>query len=157
MKRYSLILAFLVFPFILTSEDVHTIDYKGEEYNIIIPEEDIEEAYIRAMTAYIEEMVDFEEMQKAFDEYKESAEKTIEAKDKVIEEQEALIAIKDKRIKELESDKEIFSVIPMVYYGRELEENNFGVGAGILLFNSVYIEGQVGYPFEVRFGVGFKF
>lgn len=135
------------------------ITVQGTEYNIVISDDynDLRNNYIRVMESYIGEMLDYETLDDAFTTYKVSSEVTIKAKDNLIAEQSTLIDIKDKRIKELEDDRGIFSIIPSVYYSRGTDFNGFGGGVGILLFDSLFIQAQGGYPLEMRFSAGWKF
>ena len=140
-----------------TTTEVITV--QGTEYNIVVSDDynDLRNNYIRVMESYIGEILDYEKLDDAFTTYKDSSEITIDAKDKLIAGKTALIDIKDKRIKELEDTKEIFSIIPSVYYSRGTDFNGFGGGVGIVLFDSLFIQAQGGYPLEMRFSAGWKF
>jgi hypothetical protein len=164
MKKLKILLGvlFLLISFNIFSQEeskIEVLTIDGEEYNVVIPEDysNLKKAYIRSMTAYLKTKNNYETLKSTFDEYQEETDILIASKNEVIAEQKELIIIKDARIKQLESVKERFSIIPSVYYSISENGSSGGAGVGFLLFNSLFLQAQGGYPLEARFSIGWKF
>jgi len=159
MRRIILIAIIGILATSVFSEEAESVIIYGEEYSIIIPDnyDDLKVAYVRVMKAYLEEALDFEDVDKAFTEYKDSAESLLTSKNLLIKEKDNLIIVKDEQIAILEGRQSWFSIIPSVYYSISEDGSGAGVGVGVLLWDSFFIQAQGGYPLNARFNIGWKF